>query len=233
MVTALCHLSLRHDVADPALRAKLTPDYPVLCKRVLFSNEYYPALTLPTVDVETTAITQIVTDGVRTADGAVHAADVIVYGTGFKGSEFLWPIRILGRGGRDLADAWTDGARAYLGMTVPQFPNLFLLYGPNTNLGVGSIIYMIECQARYIRQALAHLTAHPGHVLEVRPGTARDFDEHIQQRLRRTPWTSCSSWYRNAAGRITNNWPGTVTAYRLRTRTLHPDDYHLLPLTPR
>jgi cation diffusion facilitator CzcD-associated flavoprotein CzcO len=227
VVTLLCRKSLEHDVADPELRAKLTPDYPVLCKRVLFSNEYYPALTLPTVDVETTPIDRIVPEGVRTADGVVHPADVIVYGTGFKGSEFLWPIRILGRGGRDLADAWSGGARAYLGMTVPQFPNMFLLYGPNTNLGIGSIIYMIECQARYIRKALTHLTAHPGRLLEVKPSVAKAFDDHTQHRLERTPWTACSSWYRNAAGRITNNWPGTVTAYRLRTRTLNLADYEL------
>ncbi|MGF6884271.1 cation diffusion facilitator CzcD-associated flavoprotein CzcO [Nocardia sp. GAS34] len=223
-----CRKSLEHDVVDPELRAKLTPDYPVLCKRVLFSNEYYPALTLPTVDVETTPIDRIVPEGVRTADGAVHPADVIVYGTGFKGSEFLWPIRILGRGGRDLADAWSGGARAYLGMTVPQFPNMFLLYGPNTNLGIGSIIYMIECQARYIRKALGYLATHPGRALEVKPGVARDFDEHTQHRLERTPWTACSSWYRNAAGRITNNWPGTVTAYRLRTRSVDLADYELI-----
>ncbi|KZM68981.1 flavin-containing monooxygenase [Nocardia terpenica] len=219
--------SLREGIPDPALRAKLTPDYPVLCKRVLFSNEYYPALTRPNVAVETTPIEAIVPEGVRTADGAVHEADVIVYGTGFKGSEFLWPMRIRGRGGRELGDAWADGAHAYLGIAVPEFPNLFLLYGPNTNLGIGSIVAMLESQARYIRQALAYLSAHPGHTLTVRPDTARAFDTHIQQRLGRTPWTSCSSWYRNAAGRITNNWPGTVTAYRRRTRRFDPRDYDL------
>lgn len=225
VVTLLCRLSLRREVDDPDLRAKLTPDYPVLCKRVLFSNEYYPALTRPNVDLVTTPIERIVPEGVRTADGVVHPADAIVYGTGFKGSEFLWPIKILGRGGRELADAWAGGARAYLGMTVPEFPNMFLVYGPNTNLGVGSIIYMIECQARYIRKALTHLATHPGRTLEVKPGVAKEFDEHIQHRLERTPWTACSSWYRNAAGRITNNWPGTVTSYRLRTRAVRPADY--------
>lgn len=227
LVASLCRAGLHREVADPALRAKLTPDYPVLCKRVLFSNDYYPALVQPNVEVVTTAISEIVPQGVRTADGVVHPADVIVYGTGFKGSEFLWPMRILGRGGLDLADAWTDGARAYLGMTVPHFPNMFLLYGPNTNLGIGSIVYMIECQSRYIRKALTHLSNHPGHTLEVTEQAARDFDAHTQRRLRRTPWSSCSSWYRDATGRITNNWPGTVTAYRLRTRTLHPTDYTL------
>jgi cation diffusion facilitator CzcD-associated flavoprotein CzcO len=227
LVAFLCRRTLRREVTDPALRAKLTPDYPVLCKRVLFSNDYYPALVQPNVEVVTTAITEIVPEGVRTADGVVHPADVIVYGTGFKGSEFLWPMRILGRDGLDLADAWSGGARAYLGMTVPRFPNMFLLYGPNTNLGIGSIVYMIECQARYIRQALTRLTGHPDHTLEVTEQAAAAFDTRTQHRLRRTPWSSCSSWYRDAAGRVTNNWPGTVTAYRLRTRTLHPADYTL------
>lgn len=217
--------ALRHDIPDPQLRARLTPDYPVLCKRVLFSNEYYPALARPNVTLVTEPITEVVADGVRTADGTVHPADVIIYGTGFKGSEFLWPMRISGRGGADLEQVWAEGARAYLGMVVPGFPNLFLMYGPNTNLGVGSIVYMIECQARYIRRAVRYLSEHPGARLEVKPEVAAEFDERTQRRLRRTPWTACSSWYRNAAGRITNNWPGTVTAYRLRTRTLNPHDY--------
>ncbi|RDI43712.1 flavin-containing monooxygenase [Nocardia mexicana] len=229
IATWLGRWALRHDVPDPELRAKLTPDYPVLCKRVLFSNEYYPALTRPNVDVETTSIAEIVPEGVRTTDGTVHPADVIVYGTGFKGTEFLWPIRVLGRDGIALDEVWSGGARAYLGMAVPGFPNLFLMYGPNTNLGVGSIVYMIECQARYIRQALTYLAARPGRCLEVRPGPAAEFDEHTQRRLERTPWTRCTSWYRNAAGRITNNWPGTVTSYRLRTRKLDPTDYTLTP----
>ena len=217
--------ALRHDIPDPGLREKLTPDYPVLCKRVLFSNDYYPALVRPNVDVVTEQITEVVPDGVRTADGTVHPADVIVYGTGFKGSEFLWPIKIFGRDGVELGQVWDSGARAYLGMAVPGFPNLFLMYGPNTNLGVGSIVYMIECQARYIRQAVRYLSEHPDARLEVRPETAAAFDEQIQHRLLRTPWTACSSWYRDASGRITNNWPGTVSAYRLRTRTMDPADY--------
>ncbi|MEU6561387.1 flavin-containing monooxygenase [Nocardia nova] len=217
--------ALRREVADPRLREKLTPDYPVLCKRVLFSNEYYPALVRPNVDVVTDGIAEVVPEGVRTADGTVHPADVIVYGTGFKGSEFLWPIKIFGRDGAELDRMWDEGARAYLGMAVPEFPNMFLMYGPNTNLGIGSIVYMIECQARYIRQAVRYLSDRPGARLEVRPEAAAAFDERVQYRLLRTPWTACSSWYRNAAGRITNNWPGTVTAYRLRTRTLDPADY--------
>lgn len=227
MVGRIATKHLEEQVPDPGLRAKLTPDYPIGCKRGLFSNDYYPALTEPNVRVETTAITEIVPNGVRTADGTVHEADVIIYGTGFKGTEFLWPMHIYGRGGRKLSDAWEGGAHAYYGITVPDFPNLFLVYGPNTNLGVGSIIYMIESQARYIRQAVQLLAARPGHVLEVRQEAEAQFNTAVQQRLARTPWNFCSSWYRTGSGRITNNWPGRQLAYRRRVRKLRAVDYEL------
>lgn len=225
LVARIAERHLHKQVADPRLRAELTPDYPIGCKRGLFSNDYYPALTQPNVRVETTAITEVVPQGVRTADGTVHPADVIIYGTGFKGTEFLWPMDIYGRAGRKLADVWADGAHAYYGIAVPEFPNLFLIYGPNTNLGVGSIIYMIESQARYIRQAVALLG--DGRRLEVRAEREQRFNDALQRRLARTPWNFCSSWYRNAAGRITNNWPGSQTSYRRRLRTLDPADYTL------
>ncbi|WP_431957705.1 flavin-containing monooxygenase [Nocardia lijiangensis] len=227
MVGRIAEQHLHKQVADPELRAKLTPDYPIGCKRGLFSNDYYPALTQPNVAVETTAISEIVPEGVRTADGRLHEADVIIYGTGFKGTEFLWPMQIYGRGGRKLADAWAGGAHAFLGIAVPDFPNLFLVYGPNTNLAAGSIIYMIESQARYIRQAVRLLADRPGHCLEVRDEQERAFNDALQRRLARTPWNFCSSWYRTASGRITNNWPGTVSSYRRRTRRLNRDDYTL------
>ncbi|MBF6211678.1 NAD(P)/FAD-dependent oxidoreductase [Nocardia puris] len=220
VVSAIAARHLRKQVDDPELRAKLTPDYPIGCKRGLFSNDYYPALTQPNVRVETTPITEITPEGVRTEDSALHEVDVIIYGTGFKGTEFLWPMRIRGRGGRELADVWSEGAHAYYGIAVPEFPNLFLVYGPNTNLSAGSIIYMIESQARYIRQAVRLLAEHPGHHLEVRDEPERAFNTALQQRLDRTPWNFCTSWYRTASGRITNNWPGTVSSYRRRTRKL-------------
>ncbi|MET9488497.1 NAD(P)/FAD-dependent oxidoreductase [Nocardia sp. NPDC006630] len=220
---------LAEQVTDPELLAKLTPDYPIGCKRALFSNDYYPALAQPNVTVETTAISEIAPEGVRTADGVLHAADVIIYGTGFKGTEFLWPMKIRGRGGRNLADVWEGGAHAYLGITVPDFPNMFLVYGPNTNLGVGSIIYMIESQARYIRHAVQLLAEQPGHCLEVLPETEREYNTALQQRLARTPWNFCTSWYRTKSGRITNNWPGTTRSYRRRTRKVRRADYRLTP----
>ncbi|MEU4341442.1 NAD(P)/FAD-dependent oxidoreductase [Nocardia sp. NPDC023852] len=229
LVARIASEHLARQVEDPQLRAELTPDYPVGCKRALFSNDYYPALTQPNVQVETTAIAEITPEGVRTADGVVHEADVIIYGTGFKGTEFLWPMNIYGRAGRKLSDVWADGAHAYYGISVPDFPNLFLVYGPNTNLGVGSIIYMIESQTRYIRQAVQLLADRPGHCLDVRADREATFNTALQQRLARTPWNFCSSWYRNSAGRITNNWPGSQTRYRRSIRKLDPTAYILTP----
>ncbi|RJO78898.1 NAD(P)/FAD-dependent oxidoreductase [Nocardia panacis] len=229
VVAQLGRRQLRRQVPDAELRAKLTPDYPVGCKRVLFSNEYFPALTQPNVAVQTAPIIEIRPDGVRTADGVTHPADVLIYGTGFKSTEFLWPMDIHGRDGRELTEVWRDGAHAHLGITVPEFPNLFLLYGPNTNLASGSIIYMIESQARYIRQAVQLLADHPGHCLEVRADPERDFNTALQRRIERSPFTFCTSWYRNAAGLVTNNWPGSQTAYRRRTRHLNPADFTVTP----
>ncbi|GAA5099406.1 flavin-containing monooxygenase [Nocardia iowensis] len=229
MKTPVIALADRHrvkQVSDPELRAKLTPDYAAGCKRGLFSNEYFPALAQPNVTVETTAIEAITPTGIRTADGVEHEVDVIVYGTGFKGTEFLAPMNIYGLGGRKLADVWGDeGARAFLGLSVPHFPNLFMMYGPNTNVGSGSIIYMLESQARYIRQVVQYLSDRPGRYLAARADAEQNWDDWLQRRLKDTPWNFCSSWYRNAAGRITNNWPGATVLYRWKTKTFDLGDY--------
>lgn len=230
--SSIARRHLHRQIQDEGLRGKLTPDYTVGCKRGLFSNEYFPALGRANATVVTDAIVEVTADGVRTSDGAVHPADVIIYATGFAASDFLAPMAVYGRGGQKLADAWTDGARAYLGMTVPGFPNLFLMYGPNTNLGAGSIVYMLECQARYIGQLVRVLAARPGSFLDVRPEVERRYDAALQRRLDKSVWVRCSSWYRNAAGRITNNWPGTVTRYRLRTRKANLRDYEVLTTAP-
>jgi len=213
-------------VPDPVLREKLTPDYEPGCKRALFSNDYFPSLGQPNVSVETTGIDAITPNGIRTADGVEHDVDVIIYGTGFKGTDFLAPMNIYGTNGRKLTDAWADeGARAYLGMSVPNFPNLFMMYGPNTNVGSGSIIYMLESQARYIRQIIDYLRKRPGHAIAAREDTEQRWDDWLQKRLVETPWNFCSSWYRNASGRITNNWPGATLLYRWKTRRFEPADF--------
>ncbi|GAA4190281.1 NAD(P)/FAD-dependent oxidoreductase [Streptosporangium oxazolinicum] len=219
---ALRHL--REQVPDPLLRARLTPDYPVGCRRVVIDSGFYPALTRPNVDVVTDGITRIVPGGVETTTG-LREADVIVYATGFETSEFLGSIQVTGRGGRRLAEEWKDGAEAYLGIAVPHFPNLFLLYGPNTNLGHNSIVFMIECQVRYVMGCLPYLAARGP--MEVRPEAMATWRRSLDRAMGGMVWQAgCTSWYKNAAGRVTNNWPGTTTTYRRITRTPRPESFH-------
>lgn len=218
---------LRAQVSDPRLRAKLVPDYPLGCKRLLFANNWYSTLARPGVDVVTERITEIVPEGIRTADGTVYPADVIIYGTGFTATEFLAPIRVLGAGGAALAESWADGARAYLGITVPGFPNLGIIYGPNTNLGGSSIIGMMEGQSEYVGQLVDMIAA--GGTVEVRAEVEDRYDAEIQQRIAGTVWSGCASWYRDAGGRVTTNWPGTVAEYRRRTARVDRADYRVTP----
>jgi cation diffusion facilitator CzcD-associated flavoprotein CzcO len=218
----------RRHVKDPELRRKLTPGFPLGCKRILFTSNYLPAVAQPNVEVETTRIREITPRGVRTDDGVEHEVDAIVYGTGFRATEFLGTMKVHGLGGRALSDAWAGGARAYLGLSVPGFPNLFCVYGPNTNLGAGSIIYMLERQARYIRQAVEQLTRPGVSYLDVKPEVEERYDTEVQRRLSRSVWSACSSWYRQADGRVSTNWPGLVTEYDRRTRRLDPADYRMV-----
>lgn len=221
----LCLAQLRHQVKDTALRARLRPDYPAGCKRILFSNDYLPALAQPHVEVVTERIAEVTADAVRTEDGSEHQLDAIVIGTGFAAQDFLAPMRVTGLGGVTLAKTWSGGAHAHLGMCVPGYPNLFLLYGPNTNTGSGSIIDILEAQARFVRQAVDHLVATGSERVEVQRAVAEDFDDELQERLRRSVWTRCASWYRHESGRISSNWPGRVSRYVRRVRDLDPDDF--------
>ncbi|MFC7528280.1 flavin-containing monooxygenase [Actinoplanes sp. GCM10030250] len=215
----------RWQVRDPELLAKVTPEEPLGCKRVLFTNAWLPALSRPDVDLVTEKIVAVTPDGIRTADGIEHPCDVLVYGTGFAAAEFLVPIRVTGRDGVLLEEVWREGAHAYLGITVPGFPNLFLIYGPNTNTGNTSVIYFHESQARYIAQAVRSVAAED-QPLEVREEPATVYDREIQKRLAGSVWTGCQSWYRNAAGRVVTNWPGKAAEYRRRTATLRRADFH-------
>ncbi|MET3963302.1 cation diffusion facilitator CzcD-associated flavoprotein CzcO [Marmoricola sp. OAE513] len=220
-------LHLRRQIPDPVLRAKLKPDYPIGCKRLLFSNDWYPALAAPNVDVVTDEAVEITPDGVRAADGTFHAADVIIYGTGFAATEFLAPMELTGVGGRSLNEAWADGARAYFGVCVPGFPNLGIVYGPNTNLGGSSIINMMESQSQLIRQLVQRVAG--GGSIAVREQVEEEFDLEIQRRISESVWGGCDSWYRDAAGRVTTNWPGTVVEYKDRTATLDPAAFVVTP----
>ena len=224
--------NLNRAVKDPELRRKLTPDYPIGCKRVLFSNDYYPALAKPNAEVVTTGIDSIGRDHVRTADGQSYEVDAIVLGTGFAANDLLAPMDLVGRGGARLKDVWRSGPEAYLGITVSGFPNLFMLYGPNTNLGHNSIIYMLESQIRYVMQAVKRLRASPGTYLDVKPEAQSSFNRQLQQTLGRTVWSEgCRSWYMNAQGKIINNWSGFTFSYRRLTRALELSHYEIVDTT--
>lgn len=217
---------LQRKVRDPALHGRLTPDYRLGCKRVLFSNDYYPTLNRANVELVTDPIAELRPHSVVTRDGSERAVDAIIYATGFKATEFLASVRIVGRGGQVLAQAWRDGAEAYLGTSVAGFPNLFLLVGPNTGLGHNSLVFMIEAQVRYVMGCLKQMKRRRATALELRSEAHRDFNTALQSRMRRTVWkTGCRSWYLDANGRNTTLWPGLSVEYWLRTLRPRTADY--------
>ncbi|QQJ98998.1 alpha/beta hydrolase fold domain-containing protein [Burkholderia ambifaria] len=209
---------LARDVRDPALRARLTPDYPIGCKRILLSSDYLAALDRDNVELVTQRIRRVTETGIETDDGVHHPVDAIVYGTGFAATAFLSPMRITGRDGLDLNDAWRRGAQAYLGLTVPGFPNFFMLYGPNTNLGHNSIVYMLESQIAHVMRCVRAMRRNGSTAIDVDPRRYRRFNAHVQQRLAGSVWSGCKSWYVDASGHNSTNWPGFTLTYRWITR---------------
>jgi cation diffusion facilitator CzcD-associated flavoprotein CzcO len=217
----------------PELRAKVWPDYTFGCKRVLFSSHFLPTLAQPHVDLITAAIARMTPRGIVTADGVEHEVDCVVYGTGFRTTSFMFPMDIIGAGGRTLREAWEDGPHAHLGIAVPGFPSLFLMYGPNTNTSGGSIIVYHEAQAGYIRQALEHVHQRGAAAIDVRVEVEAASDRELQRRFTGTAWTACNSWYRDDRGRIVTNWPGYMREYVARTRVLDPAQYTFVPVAQR
>jgi cation diffusion facilitator CzcD-associated flavoprotein CzcO len=211
----------------PELRERVWPGYTWGCKRVLFSSTFLPTLARDDVELVTAPIERLAPEGVVTRDGRTHAVDCVIYGTGFRTVDFMFPMEITGAGGRRLADAWAQGAHAHLGMTVPGFPSLFVMYGPNTNTSGGSIITYLEAQAGYIRQAL-ELQRDRDAALSVKPAVENASDRALQERFAGTAWTRCDSWYRDDSGRIVTNWPGYMREYIDRTRVLNPGDFELV-----
>jgi len=210
----LARAHLRRQVKDPALRARLTPDYRLGCKRVLLSNDYFPAVASPNVELVTQGIDSVTGTGVRTRDGQEHAVDAIVLGTGFRATDLFTPLTLRGLGGVDLNDAWRGGLEAYRGTTVAGFPNLFFLVGPNTGLGHNSMILMIEAQIRYVLGALDALREGQLAWLDVKPAAQATYNAQLQARLGGSVWASgCSSWYHDAQGRNTTLWPGTTLEF--------------------
>jgi cation diffusion facilitator CzcD-associated flavoprotein CzcO len=225
---ALARFQIRRQIDDPELREKVTPRDEIGCKRIMLTDNWYPALTKPNVHLITDRIEAITPHGVRTADGTERAADVLVLGTGFESHAFVAPMEMVGRGGRTLAETWGEVPKAYLGITVPGFPNMFLLYGPNTNGGSGSVIYVIEAAMQHVIAALRRREEANAATIELRPEPAAAFDRELRQALPRTVWHSgCTNWYVDEHGNNPSQWPWTFTTYRRRTARLDPAAYEL------
>ena len=219
---------------DPELIRKATPDFPPYGKRMLRDNHWYRMLTRPNVDLVTEGIDHVEPNGVVTKDGVLHELDMLVLATGFETRKMLWPINIAGRGGVTIRDRWGDeDPRAHLGITVPEFPNFFVIYGPNTNLAHGgSAVFHSECQIRYIMQALRELIETGAAALEIKPDPFWDYQDKVDTAHRGMVWShpGVTSWYKNAAGRVHANSPWRLVDYRNLTVTFNPEEYAFLPM---
>jgi cation diffusion facilitator CzcD-associated flavoprotein CzcO len=214
-------------ITDATLRARLTPNYTMGCKRVLLSNDYYPALTRDNVEVITDGIAEVRPAGIVTRDGALHETDTIIFGTGFHVTDSPMANLIRGRDGRTLAETSQGSMRAYLGTSVTGFPNLFMLLGPNTGLGHTSVVFMIECQVAYLLAMLRHLDRTGVRAIEPTPQAQERFVVDVDRRMTGTVWNhgGCRSWYLDATGRNSTLWPGYTWSYWLRTRRFDPGAY--------
>jgi cyclohexanone monooxygenase len=220
---------LHAEIADPELRAKLQPDYPVGCKRPLSSTTWFPTLALPHVAVVTTPIVEFTERGLRTADGVEHEVDTVIFGTGFKAAEYLGGMAVTGRAGRRLDDDWADGAEAYLGTVVPGYPNLFTLYGPNTN-GTTSIIYILEAQTAFVRRLLDEMVERGAAAVEVERGVTEDFNAEIQRAMADTVWmANCNNYFRHANGKNVTQFPYRGSVFAERLAAVGSDDFTFTP----
>jgi cyclohexanone monooxygenase len=222
--TELARSYLMRKVADPELRAKLTPDYPAGCKRPLMSREWYPTFALPNVSLETTAIAELTERGVRTVDGVEHRVDTVIYGTGFKAADYLASIDVYGIGGRHLREEWSEGAEAYLGTLVAGYPNLFVLYGPNTN-GVNSILYIHEAQTTFIRRILEVMGRRGARTVEVTAAAQRRYNDEIQAAMVGKVWLACTNYFRHPSGKVVTQLPYSGREFFERTREPVDGDY--------
>ena len=219
LVAKVAKHKIRQAIRDPQLQAKLTPDYTPGCKRLLISNDYYPALARSNVEVITEGIQEVRAHSVVSRDGREHPVDAIIFGTGFKVQDPIPRGAVFGKDGQDLAEVWREGPQAFRGISVSGFPNFYMLMGPNTGLGHNSMVFMIESQVHYVMSALRAMREHALGSLEVRPQAQASDVDKVQQALRGTVWSSgCKSWYLNDKGRNTAAWPGFTFVYRLLTR---------------
>jgi cation diffusion facilitator CzcD-associated flavoprotein CzcO len=217
---------MKKNIKNPALRSMLTPDYRIGCKRILLSNDYYPALAQPNVTVHpASGMGGVGAKGIL-IDGQEQPVDAIIYGTGFRATDLYTPLKFLGRGGVDLNDTWAaTGLQAYQGTLVAGYPNLFLLLGPNTGLGHNSIIFIIEAQVNYILRCIRSMKAQGQTAIEVTSQAQASYNQEVQKRTQGTVWGSgCKSWYLDAAGRNVTLWPGFTFSYWWRTLRLRRQD---------
>ena len=224
--------NIRKAIKDPALREKVTPDFQIGCKRILISNAYYPALAADNTEVVTDRIERITPTGIVTADGTEREIDVLVVATGFHTTELPITERLTGRSGVRLSERWAEsGMSAYKGTTVADFPNLFLLVGPNTGLGHSSMVFMIESQVAYVRDALAAMRAGGWGSVEVREEAEQHWSADLQRRMKRSVWSTggCASWYLDKHGNNTTLWPRTTFSFRLALRHFDADAYRTMP----
>jgi cation diffusion facilitator CzcD-associated flavoprotein CzcO len=219
----------RRVLGDPELITKATPDYEIGCKRILFASDWYSTLARPDVELICGPVERIEPAGVVGPDGVERAADVIIYGTGFQAQNFVAPMAIVGLDGRELNRVWGERAEAYLGTTVSGFPNMFVLYGPNTNHGSGSVPFTLECQYSYVLDAIRRVRAGGFRWIDLRPEAQQAWRHEIDERSAATVWVTGGgdNWYVNARGENTNNWPGAWLEYRRRTKRINPGDYRV------
>jgi cyclohexanone monooxygenase len=221
-------LNIARGITDPALRAEVTPDFEIGCKRILISNTYYPALDAPNTELVTARITRVKPHSIVTADGTEREVDVLIVATGFHTTELPFTEHVVGRSGRTLADRWREvGMSAYKGTTIPEFPNLFMLVGPNTGLGHSSMVFMIESQVQYLREAVRTMRTNRYAVVEPTEEATDRWNDALQQRMKRTVWHrgGCSSWYLDEHGRNTTLWPRTTFGFRAALRTFDTAAY--------
>lgn len=217
---------LRSTVIDDALRERLTPDHPLGCKRLVFSSDFIPTLTRPNVEVVSSPARALRSRSLVTEDGRELDVDIVACATGYAAADYLGQIDVTGEGGTRLHDVWRDGAYAYLGMTVPGFPNFFMLYGPNTNVGSNSVIFVLEAQARYVVRALKHLRRRRKSYVAVKPEVMARFIADIDRWMQGTVWlTRCSSYFRAPNGRVVTQWPRSARALWAMTRRFRAADY--------
>jgi cation diffusion facilitator CzcD-associated flavoprotein CzcO len=217
---------LASQVSDPDLRSRLTPSFGFGCKRILLSDDYYPALMQPNVDLVSEPITEVRAGSIVTADGVDHEVDTIIFGTGFQAAEPPVARMIFGRDGRTMKDHWSEGAEAYLGTSVSGFPNLFMITGPNTGLGHTSMIFMMESQFNYIVDALEQMAAGSFSSVDVRGDVVTEYNQRLQSKLQHSVWNSgCASWYLDSRGHNTTMWPDFTWRFRLLTRRFDPTRY--------